>query len=89
MIAGLVAGGLYAPMMLASASAKAGTNRLIVNDTGLLFHPWQAFWFFGTPGHWTAAMSSWIYDNRFVARMRRSSIHVPTSWRLPLARLFS
>ena len=59
-IAGAIAAGLEAPMLIASTTVKTGTSRLIVNDTGVTFYPWQLFWFFGPRGHWTVAMAHYI-----------------------------
>ena len=59
-VAGVVAGALLAPLWLYSATPASGTARLIVSDTGDLFHPFQVFWFFGTPGHWIPAMAPYI-----------------------------
>jgi hypothetical protein len=58
--AGAVAVAFVAPIMLSSVTIKAGTSRLIVSDTGTLFHPWQVFWFFGPRGHWLATMGNYI-----------------------------
>ncbi len=55
-IAGAVAGALVAPMLLSSVSVSSGTSRLVVADTGVIFHPWQMFWFFGSRGHWLPSM---------------------------------
>ncbi len=59
-IAGVVAVAFVAPIMLSTVTVQAGTSRLIVADTGALFHPWQAFWFFGPRGHWLPAMGNYI-----------------------------
>jgi hypothetical protein len=59
-IAGAVAVTFVAPIMLSTVTVKAGTSRLVVADTGALFHPWQAFWFFGPRGHWLPAMGNYI-----------------------------
>jgi hypothetical protein len=55
-IAGVVAGALVAPIMLSSPTIKAATGRLVVADTGAIFHPWQIFWFLGPRGHWLPSM---------------------------------
>jgi len=53
MLAGIVAGGLEAPMLFAAGvGVSSGTSRLIVNSTGPMFYPWQVWWFLGAPGHW-------------------------------------
>jgi len=59
-IAGVVAGVLVAPIMLASPSVSLGANRLVVSETGAIFHPWQVFWFFGPRGHWIPQMGTFI-----------------------------
>jgi hypothetical protein len=59
-VAGAVAGAMLGPLWLASTTPQSGTTRLIVSDTGNLFHPFQVFWFFGTPGHWIPAMAPYI-----------------------------
>jgi len=59
-VAGVVAGALLGPLLLSSPTPQSGTSRLIVSDTGILFHPFQVFWFFGTPGHWIPAMAPFI-----------------------------
>ena len=59
-IAAFVALALLAPIMVSSASVTNGKNRLIVADTGGIFHPWQLFWFFGARGHWLPAMAGSI-----------------------------
>ncbi len=56
LVAGAIAVALVAPIMLSSPSVSSGSNRLIVADTGGIFHPWQIFWFFGPRGHWLPAM---------------------------------
>ncbi len=48
------------PIMLSTVTVKAATSRLIVSDTGTLFHPWQVFWFFGPRGHWLPVMGNYI-----------------------------
>jgi hypothetical protein len=55
-IAGVLASALVAPMLLSSPSVTSGTDRLVVADTGAIFHPWQVFWFFGPRGHWVPSM---------------------------------
>jgi hypothetical protein len=55
-VAGAVALALIAPIALSSVSVQAATTRLAVNDTGGIFHPWQLFWFLGSPGHWLPSM---------------------------------
>ena len=47
-------------IVLASASVKVGTSRLVVSSTGFIFRPFQAFWFFGPRGHWLPAMGTQI-----------------------------
>lgn len=59
-IAGVVAIGLEAPILLSTATVAGASSRLLVNDTGTLFHPWQIFWFFGPRGHWLPAMAPLI-----------------------------
>jgi len=56
-LAGVVAAAPVVPLMLAAGTLKGGVSRMILSDTGDLFHPWQAFWFFGPLGHWTAQMA--------------------------------
>jgi hypothetical protein len=58
--AGAVALAFVAPIMLSSVTIKAATSRVILSDTGTLFHPWQVFWFFGPRGHWLPAMGNYI-----------------------------
>ena len=58
LIAGVVAAALEAPFVFAVGSATAGTSRLIINGTGQLFHPWQFFWWLGTPIHWGAPVTA-------------------------------
>ena len=58
--AGAVAVAFVAPIMLSSVTIKAATSRLVVSDTGTLFHPWQVFWFFGPRGHWLPTMGTYI-----------------------------
>jgi len=58
--AGAVAVAFVSPIMLSSVTVKAATSRLIVSDTGMIFHPWQVFWFFGPPGHWLPTMGNYI-----------------------------
>ena len=58
--AGAVAVAFVAPIMLSSVTIKAATSRLVVSDTGTLFHPWQVFWFFGPRGHWLPTMGNYI-----------------------------
>ena len=58
--AGAVAVAFVAPIMLSTVTVKAATSRLIVSDTGTLFHPWQVFWFFGPRGHWLPVMGNYI-----------------------------
>jgi len=59
-LAGAVATALMAPILLAAGTFGSGANRLVVSDTGELFHPWQIFWFFGPRGHWIAQMLPYI-----------------------------
>jgi hypothetical protein len=59
-VAGVVAGAMLGPLWLATPTLKSGTTRLVVSDTGTLFHPFQVFWFFGTPGHWIPSMAPYI-----------------------------
>jgi hypothetical protein len=59
-IAGAVAVTLVAPILLSSPTLTSGVTRLSVTDTGVTFDPWQAFWFFGTRGHWLPAMAPYI-----------------------------
>ena len=54
-IAGVVTGAFELPMLLSSPTVQVGTNRLVVSDTGYIFHPWQVFWFFGSHIHSVAA----------------------------------
>ena len=56
LVAGAVTCGFELPLFLSSPSPVVGTNRLAILQTADLFHPWQAFWFFGTPGHWLPVM---------------------------------
>jgi hypothetical protein len=58
--AGAVALALLAPIMLSAGTLQSGTTRLVVSDTGQLFHPWQVFWFFGSRGHWLPSMAPYI-----------------------------
>ncbi|HEY1775912.1 MAG TPA: hypothetical protein VGG41_07110 [Solirubrobacteraceae bacterium] len=58
--AAAVALAFYAPFILASRSLVLGTSRVAPTSTGDLFHPWQVFWFFGTPGHWIPTMAPYI-----------------------------
>jgi len=58
--AGAVAVAFVAPIMVSSVTVKAATSRLIVSDTGTIFHPWQVFWFFGPRGHWLPTMGNYI-----------------------------
>ena len=63
-IAGAVTAVFVAPIMLSTvtgpSAVKGATGRLIVAGTGTLFHPWQAFWFFGPRGHWLPTMGLYI-----------------------------
>jgi Glycosyltransferase family 87 len=59
-IAGVVAGGFEAPLLLSAPTVMSGTSRLVVSDTGAIFHPWQIFWFLGARGHWLPAMGTSI-----------------------------
>jgi hypothetical protein len=59
-VAGVVAGAMLGPLWLSSGTPESGTTRLVVSDTGTLFHPFQIFWFFGTPGHWIPTMAPYI-----------------------------
>jgi hypothetical protein len=56
LIAGAVTAAFELPLFLVSPSPVAGANRLVVSQTTTIFYPFQAFWFFGTPGHWVASM---------------------------------
>ena len=46
--------------VLSSPTRADGTSRLVVSDTGGIFHPWQVFWFLGPRGHWLPAMADRI-----------------------------
>jgi hypothetical protein len=50
-----VAAALEAPLI-----ASGGIGRLVINDTGETFHPWQGFWFLGQRGHWVPDMAPYI-----------------------------
>jgi len=56
-LAGAIAAGMEAPMLLSSPTVTAGTSRIVVSDTGAIFHPQQIFWFFGSRIHWVASMA--------------------------------
>lgn len=56
LLAGAVTAAFELPLFLSSPTATVGTNRIVVTQTADIFHPFQAFWFLGAPGHWVAAM---------------------------------
>ena len=56
LLAGAIAAGLEAPLLLSSPTVTAGTSRIVVSDTGGIFHPQQVFWFLGPRIHWLPAM---------------------------------
>ena len=56
LLAGAVAGALEAPMLLSLPSLTTDTTRIVVSDTGAIFHPQQIFWFLGSRIHLTASM---------------------------------
>ncbi len=56
-LAGVIAAGMEAPLLLSSPTVTAGTSRIVVSDTGGIFHPQQIFWFFGAHIHWTPSMA--------------------------------
>jgi hypothetical protein len=58
--AGTVALVLIAPIMLASGTLGTGATRLAVSSTGVIFHPWQVFWFFAAHGDWQPAKGIFI-----------------------------
>ena len=59
--------------MLLSSPTVAGRapSRLVVSDTGAIFHPWQIFWFFGPRSHWVAGDG---------AARSRASTALPPAW---------
>ncbi len=57
-VAGVIAAAMDAPMLLSSPTVTAGTGRIVVSDTGAIFHPQQIFWFLGSRIHWVASMGA-------------------------------
>ena len=47
----VVAAALYAPLLAATAGRSGGVPALAASHTGVIFQPWQAWWFFGQHGH--------------------------------------
>jgi hypothetical protein len=88
-VAGGVAGALVAPIMLSSGTLQTGAGRLILADTGILFHPWQAFWFFGPRGHWLPQMAPYIQQGfRLPPAWLAGRAHLVIVWlALPLSLL--
>lgn len=68
-IAGGVAGGLMAPFLLATVGF-AGQAKAVGTSTGLIFHPWQIWWFLGTLPH--ASRGLLIVDPAVVYRVAPS-----------------
>ena len=56
-LAGAIAAGMEAPLLLSSPTVTAGTSRIVVSDTGGIFHPQQIFWFLGPRIHWLPSMA--------------------------------
>ena len=59
-IAGAIAGALLGPILLASPSLGSGASNLSMSATGVIFHPWQAFWFFARRGDWNPSAGVFI-----------------------------
>ena len=56
-VAGVITAGVDAPMLLSSPTVADGTGRIVVSDTGGIFHPQQIFWFLGPRIHWVPSMA--------------------------------
>lgn len=51
---------MLVPIVLASPGGLAGSTGRLATQTGSTFYPFQVWWFFGHPFHWTPAMAATI-----------------------------
>ncbi|MGH2850954.1 MAG: glycosyltransferase 87 family protein [Solirubrobacteraceae bacterium] len=79
-IAGAVTGAFELPLFLSSPSASVGTSRIVVSQTGGTFYPFQAFWFFGAPGHWVTAMGPTWHGFRISPTWLDGRAHALIAW---------
>jgi hypothetical protein len=89
LIAGAVAGALLGPIAFAAGSVHGASARVTVSDGGTYFYTQQLWWFFGTPGHWVAAMRGQLMPGfRFPPSWLAGRAHILIGWiGLPLSYL--